>query len=73
MTEATSAVDKSGVTPLRLAMAVVVALAGFFLAVMGFVLDNTAMILMGSAFGGSGSTAVNALANAANRWRQRKD
>jgi NAD/NADP transhydrogenase beta subunit len=36
-------------------------------------MDNTAMIVVGVVVGGSGSTAVNALANAANRWRQRRD
>jgi NAD/NADP transhydrogenase beta subunit len=73
MTEATRTVSESGVSPLRLAMAVVMALAGFSLAVMGFVVDNTAMILTGSVAGCSGSTAVNALANAANRWRRSKN
>ena len=57
--------------PLRLGMAVVIALGGFSLAVMGFAMGNTAMIVV--VVGGSGSTAVNALANAANRWRQRRD
>jgi NAD/NADP transhydrogenase beta subunit len=62
------------VPPLRLGMAVVTALGGFSLAVMGFAMDNTAMIVVGVVVvGGSGSTAVNALANAANRWRQRRD
>lgn len=59
--------------PLRLGMAVVIALGGFSLAVMGFAMDNTAMIVVGVVVGGSGSTAANALANAANRWRQRRD
>ena len=70
MTEATNAVSECGVPPLRLGMAVVIALAGFSLAVMGFAMDNTAMIVVGVVVvvvGGSGSTAVNALANAANR------
>jgi len=61
------------VPPLRLGMAVVIAFGGFSLAVMGFAMDNTAMIVVGVVVGGSGSTAVNALANAANRWRQRRD
>jgi NAD/NADP transhydrogenase beta subunit len=55
------------VPPLRLSMAVVIALGGFSLAVMGFAMDNTAMIVVGVVVGGSGSTGVNALANAANR------
>jgi NAD/NADP transhydrogenase beta subunit len=54
-------------------MAVVIALGGFSFPVMGFAMDNTAMIVVGVVVGGSGSTAVNALANAANRWRQRRD
>jgi NAD/NADP transhydrogenase beta subunit len=54
-------------------MAVVIALGGFSFAVMGFAMDNTAMIVVGVVVGGSGSTAANALANAANRWRQRRD
>jgi len=61
------------VPPLRLGMAVVIALGGLSLAVMGFAMENTAMIVVGVVVGGSGSTAVNALANAANRWRQRRD
>lgn len=73
MTEATNTVSECGVPPLRLGMAVVIALAGFSLAVMGFAMDNTAMIVVGVVVGGSGSTAVNALASAANRWRQRRD
>jgi NAD/NADP transhydrogenase beta subunit len=73
MTEATNTVTESGVPPARLAMVVVVVLAGFSLAVMGFVLDNIAMIVMGLVLGGSGSTAVNGLANAADRWRRRRD
>jgi NAD/NADP transhydrogenase beta subunit len=54
-------------------MAVVIALAGFSLAVLGFAIDNTAMIVVGVVVVGSGSIAVNALANAANRWRERRD
>jgi NAD/NADP transhydrogenase beta subunit len=54
-------------------MAVVIALAGFSLAVLGFAMDNTATIVVGVVVGGSGSTAVNALANGATRWRQRRD
>jgi NAD(P) transhydrogenase subunit beta len=54
-------------------MAVVIALAGFSAAVLGFAMDNTAMIVVGVVVGGSGSTTVNALANAANRWRQRRN
>jgi NAD/NADP transhydrogenase beta subunit len=73
MTEVTNTVAERGMPPGRLAMAVVVALAGFSLAVMGFVVDNTAMIVMGLLVGGSGSTAVNALANAAGRWRRRRE
>ena len=71
MTEATNTVSECGVPPLRLGVAVVIALAGFSAAVMGFAMGNTAMIVV--VVGGSGSTAVNALANAANRWRQRRD
>ena len=73
MTEATNTVSECGVPPMRSGMAVVTALAGFSLAIMGFAMDNTAMIVVGVVVGGSGSTAVNALANAANRWRQRRD
>jgi NAD/NADP transhydrogenase beta subunit len=73
MTEATNRVTERGMPPGRLAMAVVVALAGFSLAVMGFVMDNVAMIVMGLLLGGSGSTAVNGLANAADRWRRGRD
>ena len=73
MTEATNTVSECGVPPLRLGMAVIIALAGFSFAVVGFAMDNTAMIVVGVVVGGSGSTAVNALANAANRWRQRRD
>jgi NAD/NADP transhydrogenase beta subunit len=73
MTEATDAVCECGVPPMRLALAVVIAVAGFSLAVMGFVVDNTTMIVMGLAMGGSGSTAVNGLANTADRWRRRRD
>jgi NAD/NADP transhydrogenase beta subunit len=73
MIEETNTVTESGVPPARLAMAVVVALAGFALAVVGFVMDNIAMIVMGLVVGGSGSTAVNGLANAADRWRRRRD
>ena len=73
MTEATDTVSECGVPPMRLALAVVIALAGFSLAVMGFVVDNTTMIVMGLAIGGSGSTAANGLANAVDRWRRRRD
>jgi NAD/NADP transhydrogenase beta subunit len=73
MTEATNTVTESGVPAARLAVAVVVALAGFSLAVMGFVVDSTTMIVMGLAIGGSSSTAVNRLANAADRWRRCRD
>jgi NAD/NADP transhydrogenase beta subunit len=73
MTEATDMVTERGMSPGRLAMVVVVALAGFSLAVMGFVMDNIAMIVMGLLLGGSGSTAVNGLANAADRWRRGRD
>lgn len=73
MTEATDTVSECGVPPMRLTLAVVIALAGFSLAVMGFVVDNTTMIAMGLAISGSGSTAVNGLANAADRWRRRRD
>jgi NAD/NADP transhydrogenase beta subunit len=72
MTEATNTVTERGMPMGRLAMAVVVALAGFCLAVMGFVIDNIAMIITGLLLGGSGSTAVNGLANAADRWRRRR-
>jgi NAD/NADP transhydrogenase beta subunit len=73
MTEAKNTVTECGVPPVRLGVAVVIALAGFSFAVMGFVMDNTAMIVMGLVVGGAGSTAVNALANAADRWRRRRD
>jgi NAD/NADP transhydrogenase beta subunit len=61
------------VPPVRLGMAVVIALAKFPVSVMGFVMDNTTMIVMGMVVGGCGSTAVNGRANAANRWRRRRD
>jgi NAD/NADP transhydrogenase beta subunit len=73
MTKAMTVVSECGVSPVRLGMAVVIALAGFSLAVMGFVIDNTMMIVIGMVVGGSGSTAVNGLANAADRWRRRRD
>jgi NAD/NADP transhydrogenase beta subunit len=73
MTEAKNTVTECGAPPVRLGVAVVIALAGFSVAVMGFVMDNTAVIVIGLVVGGSGSTAVNALANAAGRWRRRRD
>jgi NAD/NADP transhydrogenase beta subunit len=73
MTEATNTVTESGVPPARLGMVVVVALAGFSLAVMGFVMDNVVMIVIGLVLGGSGSTVVNGLAHAVDRWRRPRD
>jgi len=73
MTETTDRFSECGVPALRLGIAVVIALAGFSFAVMGFVLDNTAMIVVGLVVGGSGSATVNVLANAADRWRRLRD
>jgi NAD/NADP transhydrogenase beta subunit len=73
MTEAANTVSECSVPPVRLALAVVIALAGFSLAVMGFVVDNMTMIVAGLAIGGCGSTAVNGLANAVDRWHRRSD
>ena len=64
MAEATTTVVDSGVTLTRLGLAMIVALVGFLVAVMGFVVDNAPMILVGMLVGGSGSVAVNWLANA---------
>jgi hypothetical protein len=66
MAEATTTVGECGVPLVRLGTALIIALVGFFVAVMGFAMDNTTMIV-----GGSGSIAVNGLANAVNRWRRR--
>jgi len=73
MTEAANTVSECGVPPIRLVLAVVIALAGLSLAVLGFVVDNTTMIVIGLVVGGSGSSAANGLANAADRWRRRRD
>jgi NAD/NADP transhydrogenase beta subunit len=73
MTEPTETFSESGVHPMRLAVAAVIALVGFSLAVMGFIVDNTTMIVVGLAIGGSGSIAVNGLANAAEQWRRLMD
>ena len=64
MAEATTTVVDSGVTLTRLGLAMIVALVGFLVAVMGFVVDNAPMIVVGMIVGGSGSMAVNWLANA---------
>jgi NAD/NADP transhydrogenase beta subunit len=62
MAEATTTVVDSGVTLTRLGLAMIVALVGFLVAVMGFVVDNAPMIVVGMIVGGSGSMAVNWLA-----------
>ena len=62
MAEATTTVVDSGVTLTRLGPAMIVALVGFLVAVMGFVVDNAPMIVVGMIVGGSGSMAVNWLA-----------
>jgi hypothetical protein len=64
MTEATTTVGDCGAPLARLGMALIVALVGFLVAVMGFVVDNAPMIVVGMIVGGSGSMAVNWLANA---------
>jgi hypothetical protein len=68
MAEGTTTVGECGVTLVRLGVALIIALVGFFIGVMGFVMDSTTMIV-----GGSGSTAVNGLAIAAYRWRRLRD
>ncbi|MGB7867970.1 MAG: hypothetical protein WBM01_06750 [Mycobacterium sp.] len=64
MAETTTTVGECGVPLARLGMALIVALVGFLVAVMGFVVDNAPMIVVGMLVGGSGSVAVNWLANA---------
>ena len=64
MAEATTTVGDRGARSARLGMALIVALVGFLGAVMGFVVDNAPMIVVGMLVGGSGSVAVNWLANA---------
>jgi len=64
MAETTTTVGECGVPLARLGIALIVALVGFLVAVMGFVVDNAPMILVGMLVGGSGSVAVNWLANA---------
>jgi NAD/NADP transhydrogenase beta subunit len=53
MAEATTTVVDSGVTLTRLGLAMIVALVGFLVAVMGFVVDNAPMIVVGMLVGGS--------------------
>jgi NAD/NADP transhydrogenase beta subunit len=62
MAEATTPVADPGVTLTRLGLAMIVALVGFLVAVIGFVVDNAPMIVVGVIVGGSGSIAVNWLA-----------
>jgi NAD/NADP transhydrogenase beta subunit len=64
MAEATTTVGDRGAPLARLGMALIVALVGFLGAVIGFVVDNAPMIVVGMLVGGSGSVAVNWLANA---------
>lgn len=64
MAETTTTVGECGVPLAHLGMALIVALVGFLVAVMGFVVDNAPMIVVGMLVGGSGSVAVNWLANA---------
>jgi NAD/NADP transhydrogenase beta subunit len=64
MAEATTTVGDCGAPLARLGMALTIALVGFLVAVMGFVVDNAPMIVTGMIVGGSGSSAVNGLANA---------
>jgi NAD/NADP transhydrogenase beta subunit len=64
MAETTTTVGECGVPLARLGMALIVALVGFLGAVIGFVVDNAPMIVVGMLVGGSGSVAVNWLANA---------
>ena len=64
MAETTTTVGECGVPLARLGMALIVALVGFLGAVMGFVVDYAPMIVVGMLVGGSGSVAVNWLANA---------
>jgi NAD/NADP transhydrogenase beta subunit len=64
MAETTTTVGECGVPLARLGVALIVALVGFLVAVMGFVVDNAPTIVVGMLVGGSGSVAVNWLANA---------
>ena len=73
MEEATTTAGLRGVPPVRLGMALIIVLIGLCIAVTGFVMDSAAMIVMGMVVVGSGSTAVNGLAKAGDRWRRRRD
>ena len=48
MAEATTTVGQCGVPLVRLGVALIIALVGFFIAVMGFVMDNATLIVIGT-------------------------
>jgi NAD/NADP transhydrogenase beta subunit len=66
MADVPATVGKSGVPRARLGVALTFALGGLSSAVMGFVVDSAAMIIIGMIVGASGSIAVNLLATEVN-------
>ena len=48
MAEATTTVGECRVTLVRLGVLLIIALVGFFIAVMGFVMDNATLIVIGT-------------------------
>jgi NAD/NADP transhydrogenase beta subunit len=73
MTEATPTVGERGAPLARLVVVLIIALVGFVIAIAGFMIDNTTMSVTGIIVSGLGSTAVNGLANVADRWSRRRD
>jgi NAD/NADP transhydrogenase beta subunit len=71
MAELTTSAGEHGVPVARLGLALITALVGLCVAVVGFVVDDGPMIVTGMIAGAFGSTAVNGLARAADRWRRR--
>ena len=71
MAELTTSAGEHGVPLGRLGLALITALVGFCVAVVGFVVDDGSMIVTGMIAGAFGSTAVNGLAKAVDRWRRR--
>jgi len=71
MADVTTTAGESGLPLVRLGMALIIAVGGFCVSVMGFVIDNASMIVTGMIAGAFGSTAVNGLAKAVDRWRRR--
>jgi NAD/NADP transhydrogenase beta subunit len=69
--ELTTTAGERGVPLARLGMALIIALVGFCVSVVGFVVDDASMIVTGMIAGAFGSTAVNGLAKGVDRWRRR--